>query len=556
MFEALHPVTAHGEASARRQSAHLLSVGTASETLMIGWNRAFRYLLIIGVIGLAATVGEASCASRPAADRSGRAGPAAPPREVSAVTPRGPIRLTATPPKIASPEPAANTSDVKARYVGSLACQRCHAAMYERWTHTRMANVITDPKANPAVVIGDFSKTQVAVTFKVDEVAFVYGTKWKQRYFLRKDNDALSGRGAVGCGPTGSGDLDFVQPNTDWWVAALSGATWGQFFASDRTALRRLPLDQLQRRDQTGDRVGTSAARNVTARRASTSPVRRRPTSSTRRGSTTCAPTTRACSAIRRVSRSRTRSPKIRTTTGPWDSIRASSRRISGSWRSTRPARRPFTHYPEGTAHKNRMQGNDFVESPMHRRRRHVLQLPRDRTALRTTPTSSSPRSSCASPATARIRRTVRERRPGRSPHAPCGRQSRQPVHRVPHAEGGADDRRRQRPEPHLQVHYAGHDRALQDPQPLHDVSHDADDRMGEGTIEDMDQRLALESAVDGCPALDGCHASPLCSYLSRQLRPPLAHRRRAVVLASPRSWSNRPSPGKKTPPSSRQSSP
>ena len=27
-----------------------------------------------------------------------------------------------------------------------------------------------------------------------------------------------------------------------------------------------------------------------------------------------------------------------------------------------------FTHFPDGTAHKNRMQGNDFVQSVMYRR--------------------------------------------------------------------------------------------------------------------------------------------------------------------------------------------
>ena len=82
----------------------------------------------------------------------------APSKEVSPVTPRGPIRLTASPPKLAAPQPAANTTAVKAQYVGSVTCQRCHAAMYERWSHTRMANVITDPKVNPSVVLGDFSK--------------------------------------------------------------------------------------------------------------------------------------------------------------------------------------------------------------------------------------------------------------------------------------------------------------------------------------------------------------------------------------------------------------
>jgi hypothetical protein len=34
-------------------------------------------------------------------------------------------------------------------YVGSQACQRCHAPTYERWSKTRMANVVRDPKAHP-----------------------------------------------------------------------------------------------------------------------------------------------------------------------------------------------------------------------------------------------------------------------------------------------------------------------------------------------------------------------------------------------------------------------
>ena len=36
-----------------------------------------------------------------------------------------------------------------------------------------------------------------------------------------------------------------------------------------------------------------------------------------------------------------------------------------------------FTHFPDGTAHKNRMQGNDFVQSLMYNARRHLFLLPR-----------------------------------------------------------------------------------------------------------------------------------------------------------------------------------
>ena len=146
-------------------------------------------MLALAVIGFAAVLGTHILAQTPPA--TGQPGPTqqAPQGDVSSVTPRGPIRLTAAPPAIATPQPAANTSDVKARYVGSRACQRCHAATFERWSHTRMANVITDPKVNPGVVLGDFSKPNPLVNFKLEDVAWVYGTKWKQRYFIRSGND-------------------------------------------------------------------------------------------------------------------------------------------------------------------------------------------------------------------------------------------------------------------------------------------------------------------------------------------------------------------------------
>jgi hypothetical protein len=34
-------------------------------------------------------------------------------------------------------------------YVGSTACKTCHPAIYERWSKTRMANVVRDPRLIP-----------------------------------------------------------------------------------------------------------------------------------------------------------------------------------------------------------------------------------------------------------------------------------------------------------------------------------------------------------------------------------------------------------------------
>ncbi len=137
---------------------------------------------------------------------------------IRVVAQSGSPKLAATPAKLSAPRAAANTSQVKARYVGSLACQRCHATTYERWSRTRMANVVTDPKVNPSIVLGDFTKRNPLVTFELQDVALVYGTKWKQRYFLRKGDDYYPA--------PAQWDVTnrvwrpyFLQPNTEWWVS-------------------------------------------------------------------------------------------------------------------------------------------------------------------------------------------------------------------------------------------------------------------------------------------------------------------------------------------------
>ena len=51
-------------------------------------------------------------------------------------------------PGAAQPPMAAPTT----AYVGSQACRRCHAQTYERWSKTRMANVVRDPREHPEAV--------------------------------------------------------------------------------------------------------------------------------------------------------------------------------------------------------------------------------------------------------------------------------------------------------------------------------------------------------------------------------------------------------------------
>jgi hypothetical protein len=72
-----------------------------------------------------------------------------------------------------------------AHYVGSKACQSCHQDIYARWVKTRMANVLRDPKVHPDAFAADPATAPADLRFTKDEVTFIYGSKWKQRYWKK-----------------------------------------------------------------------------------------------------------------------------------------------------------------------------------------------------------------------------------------------------------------------------------------------------------------------------------------------------------------------------------
>src|SRR5579863_4192431 len=76
-----------------------------------------------------------------------------------------------------------------AHYVGSAACQKCHTQIYEHWKKTPMANVVRDPREHPEAIIPDLATNNVSKKFTKADVAFVYGSVWKQRYFTKIGDD-------------------------------------------------------------------------------------------------------------------------------------------------------------------------------------------------------------------------------------------------------------------------------------------------------------------------------------------------------------------------------
>jgi predicted CXXCH cytochrome family protein len=287
---------------------------------------------------------------------AGQAAPAAP---------TGPVRLTATPPRVATPQPAADAPGITAQYVGSLACQRCHADTYERWSHTRMANVVTDPKVNPSVVIPDFSKADPLVTFKLADVALVYGTKWKQRYFIRSGDDYYPA--------PAQWDVQnrvwrpyFTAPNTDWWVSHYPAQQ------GDNTKRPTGPLCDgchsvnynIRTKQATEWNVGCERCHGPGSEHVAR-PSKTNIIDPSRldfvRANDTC---------LQCHTQGQPLSNPVNGQYYDWPVGFHQGLELKNFWKleEHKLGELTFTHFPDGTAHKNRMQANDFVESQMYKK--------------------------------------------------------------------------------------------------------------------------------------------------------------------------------------------
>jgi len=225
-----------------------------------------------------------------------------------------------------------------------------------------MANVVRDPKAHPEIVKGDFSKPNPLVTFKITDVAFVYGDKWKQRYFYQRGNDY------------------FVYP-AQWDV---ENKIWRPYHAAAGTDwwTAHYPEDQAQR--PTGPlcdgchSVGYDIAThrvvewNVGCEKCHgpgsdhvAKPSRANIVNPSRLDSVRANDVCMQCHTQGQPLKN-----PIEGRYYDWPVGFTAGGRLADYWRleEHKLGETSFTHFPDGNAHKNRMQGNDFVLSQMYKR--------------------------------------------------------------------------------------------------------------------------------------------------------------------------------------------
>jgi predicted CXXCH cytochrome family protein len=249
-----------------------------------------------------------------------------------------------------------------ATYVGSTTCRTCHAAIYERWAKTRMANIVLDPREHPDAIIPDLSKPDPLVTFKKEDIAFVYGSKWKQRYFTKVGNDYFP-LGAQWDVTNKVWRAYMVQPNTDWWVP---------FYPADNMKRPTGPLCDgchavnynVQTKTVTEWNVGCEKCHGPGSEHV------RRPGRATivnpARVDTVKA--TDVC--VQCHSQGKPLQNPIAGQYYDWPVGFNVGADLKNFWEleEHKLGETTFTHFGDGTAHKNRMQGNDFAQSLMYTR--------------------------------------------------------------------------------------------------------------------------------------------------------------------------------------------
>ena len=258
--------------------------------------------------------------------------------------------------------PAATTQPQAQGYVGSDACAGCHAAVYNRWVKTRMANVVRDPKVHPDAIIPDLTKPDPLLTFGKDQIAFVYGSKWKQRYFTKVGDDYFP-LGAQWDVTHKQWRRYFVADNTDWWVPHYpadnmqrpTGPTCDGCHSVNYNvttkAVTEWNVGCEKCHGPASDHVAKPAKTNIF------NPAR----ADSVHANDTC---------IQCHSQGQPLNNPIAGRYYDWPVGFRVGLNLSDFWKLEKPelGKTDFLYFADGTSHKNRMQGNDFVTSRMYQR--------------------------------------------------------------------------------------------------------------------------------------------------------------------------------------------
>ena len=263
-----------------------------------------------------------------------------------------------TPAEVARQQSTLNTT----QYVGSQACERCHASIYGRWRSTPMANVVRDPREHPDAIIPDLTTNHVA-PFTLDQVAFVYGSRWKQRYFTRIGDDYFPLPVQWDIVNKAWRPYHVADAGADWWTAYYPSSNLERPTGPTCDGCHSVNYD-IRAKKPSEWNVGCETCHGPgTAHVAQ--PSRANIFDAANADAIASTDTCIQCH-----SQGQPRGGLIDGKAYDWPVGYRVGLRLQDFWKLEPHAlgETSFTHYADGTAHKNRMQGNDFVQSLMYQR--------------------------------------------------------------------------------------------------------------------------------------------------------------------------------------------
>ncbi len=223
-----------------------------------------------------------------------------------------------------------------------------------------MANVVRDPKIHPGAILPDLSIANPLVTFKAADIAFVYGSRWKQRYFQRVGDDYFP--------LPAQWDVTHkvwkpysVADGTDWWVP---------FYPHDNAQRPTGPLCDGCHSVGYNVQTKTVVEWNVGCEKCH-GPGSEHVKTPTRANILDPGKLDRVAAndvCVQCHSQGRPTSNPIGGRAYDWPVGFRVGLALKNFWRLEEHTlgETTFTHYADGSAHKNRMQGNDFVQSVMY----------------------------------------------------------------------------------------------------------------------------------------------------------------------------------------------
>jgi predicted CXXCH cytochrome family protein len=225
-----------------------------------------------------------------------------------------------------------------------------------------MANVVREPRTHPESIIPDLTKPDPLVTFKREDIAFVYGSKWKQRYFRKVGDDYYP--------LPAQWDVTHcvwrpyhVAPGTDWWVPFYPEENDKRPTGPTCDGCHSVNYD-VRTKTVTEWNVGCEKCHGPGSEHAAR-PSKANIVNPARldfvRANDVC---------IQCHSQGRPAENPVLRRYYDWPVGFHVGLDLKNFWRleEHKAGETTFTHFADGTAHKNRMQGNDFVTSLMYTR--------------------------------------------------------------------------------------------------------------------------------------------------------------------------------------------